>query len=162
MEAEIRTISNKFLVGMYKEMSPADNTTPELWQNFMPRRTEIQHLIPNIYFAIQEYSEVLDFKDFQANNNFKMWAAVEVSKLTDLPRAMACLTLPAGKYAVFIHKGPVRTFHKTSQYIYGQWIPGSDYILDHRPHFEIMTEEYLGPDHPESEEEVWIPIKPKL
>ena len=28
---------------------------------------------------------------------------------------------------------------------------------DQRPQFEIMTEKYLGPDHPDSEEEVWIP-----
>jgi len=72
------------------------------------------------------------------------------------------LIIPGGLYAVFIHKGPVHIFYKTSQYIYGQWIPGSDYILDNRPHFEIMTEQYLGPDHPESEEEVWVPIKLKL
>ena len=158
MEAEIRTISNKFLVGMYKEMSPADNTTPELWQNFMPRRTEIQHLIPNIYFAIQEYSEVLNFKDFQANNNFKMWAAVEVSKLTDLPRAMACLTLPAGKYAVFIHKGQADSFYNTSKYIFEQWLPNSGYELDLRPHFQVMDKNYR-PDDPASQEEVWIPLK---
>ncbi|HLT33108.1 MAG TPA: GyrI-like domain-containing protein, partial [Aquaticitalea sp.] len=46
----------------------------------------------------------------------------------------------------------------TYQYIYGQWIPNSEYELDDRPHFALMGEKYKDP---ESEEEFWIPIRKK-
>jgi AraC family transcriptional regulator len=39
-------------------------------------------------------------------------------------------------------------------------LPGSDYSLDSRAHFEILGKKYKH-DDPNSEEEVWIPIKIK-
>jgi AraC family transcriptional regulator len=49
---------------------------------------------------------------------------------------------------------------KTFQYIFGTWLPNSEYVLDNRPHFEILGEKYKN-DDPTSEEEIWIPIKAK-
>jgi AraC family transcriptional regulator len=45
-------------------------------------------------------------------------------------------------------------------YIFGSWLPGSSYLLDDRPHFEILGEKYKNND-PDSEEEIWIPITEK-
>jgi len=45
-------------------------------------------------------------------------------------------------------------------YIMSQWLPNSKYILDHRPHFELLGAKYKN-NSPDSEEEVWIPIKEK-
>lgn len=39
-------------------------------------------------------------------------------------------------------------------------IPSSAYEVDQRPHVEILTEKYKHND-PNSEEEIWIPVKPK-
>jgi len=47
------------------------------------------------------------------------------------------------------------------QKIYTVWLPASDYVLDNRPHFEVLGDKYKNND-PSSEEEVWIPIKPKV
>lgn len=33
------------------------------------------------------------------------------------------------------------------------------FALDDHPHFEVMGDKYLGHEIPNSEEEVWIPIK---
>ncbi|MEP1984886.1 MAG: GyrI-like domain-containing protein, partial [Maribacter dokdonensis] len=41
-----------------------------------------------------------------------------------------------------------------------EWIPNSEYQLDGRPHFEVLGAKYKNND-PNSEEEVWIPIKAK-
>lgn len=46
----------------------------------------------------------------------------------------------------------------TFGYIFGTWLPNSGYIMDDRPHFEILGAKYKNND-PESEEEIWIPIK---
>lgn len=44
--------------------------------------------------------------------------------------------------------------------IFSDWLPKSDYELDERPHFEILDEKYKN-DDPNSEEEIWIPIRNK-
>ena len=46
------------------------------------------------------------------------------------------------------------------QYIFSEWIPQSDYSVDDRPHFEVLGAKYKNND-PDSEEEIWIPIKKK-
>ena len=97
--------------------------------------------------------------DFRPNTIFEKWAAIEVSQFDQIPDSMEKFILPEGNYAVFVHKGPVSTFDETAAYIYGSWLPKSNYQLDERPHFEIMGEKYFGPMDPNSEEEVWIPIK---
>ena len=150
------------MLGMKITTSLADNKTRELWSKFKPRVKEICNRADNDFYSIQEYPEDLKLEMFTRETQFVKWAAVQVIDFDDMPAGMDQLIIPGGLYAIFIHKGSVHTFHETSQYIYGQWIPGSDYALDQRPQFEIMTEKYLGPDHPDSEEEVWVPIKPKL
>lgn len=71
---------------------------------------------------------------------------------------MEVFTLPEGKYAVFIHKGPASTFMQTLTYIYETWLPESPYVIDDRPHFERLQEGY-HPADAEAEEEVWVPIR---
>jgi AraC family transcriptional regulator len=45
-----------------------------------------------------------------------------------------------------------------STIFFSTWLPDSEYRLDVRPHFEVLGEKYKN-DDPESEEEIWIPIK---
>jgi AraC family transcriptional regulator len=73
---------------------------------------------------------------------------------------METFTLTSGLYAVFQYKGTANEAAGTFQYILGTWLPNSEYTLDSRPHFEILGEKYKNND-PDSEEEIWIPIKPK-
>ena len=49
------------------------------------------------------------------------------------------------------------TFQKTIQYIFLDWLPKSEFQVDHRPHFEKLGDKY-NPTDPNSEEEVFIPI----
>jgi AraC family transcriptional regulator len=72
---------------------------------------------------------------------------------------METYVLPGGLYAVFDYKG-LNTDNSIFQYILGTWLPGSDYVLDNRPHFEVLGDKYKNND-PNSEEEIWIPIKTK-
>ncbi len=152
----------KKMLGMKITTSLAENKTRELWSKFKPRVKEIGNRADIDFYSIQEYAKDLKYEKFTQYTQFVKWAAVQVTDFDDIPTGMDQLIIPGGLYAIFIHKGPIHTFYKTSQYIYGKWIPGSDYALDQRPQFEIMTEKYLGPDHPDSEEEVWVPLKPKL
>jgi AraC family transcriptional regulator len=72
---------------------------------------------------------------------------------------MESFILTGGLYAVFIHKGAASEGKRTFSYIFGPWLPASEYSIDDRPHFEILGKKYKNED-PCSEEEIWIPIKP--
>lgn len=76
-----------------------------------------------------------------------------------MPSGMETFVLPKGLYAVFKYKG-VHTDHSIFQYIFQTCLPGSGYVLDNRPHFEVLGDQYKNSD-PASEEEIWIPIKLK-
>lgn len=39
-------------------------------------------------------------------------------------------------------------------YIFATWLPSSAYVLDNRPHFEVLGAKYKSND-PGSEEEIW-------
>jgi len=155
----IQTVAEKKFIGRCLIMSFTDNKTPELWSSFMPRRKEIRHNISNELYSIERYPQSF-FTNFDPDASFEKWAAVEVSDFEMIPDRMETLISPYGLYAVFKHVGPASEGPKTYRYIFQTWLPRSDYQLDDRPHFAIMGEKYKK-DDPDSEEEIWIPIKPE-
>ncbi|MEP1151510.1 MAG: GyrI-like domain-containing protein [Balneola sp.] len=159
MDPSILILPAKRLVGMKIETSVSNYMAPALWQKFMPRVKEIKNGIGTQKYSIQIYSELFDYSNFNPNRSFTYWAATEVSSFDSIPDGMEALELMEGKYALFIHKGTMESFPKTLGYIYEEWLPTSGFSVDHRPHFELLDERYLGPNHPDSEEEVWVPIK---
>jgi AraC family transcriptional regulator len=98
------------------------------------------------------------FENFSPNASFEKWALVEAIDLETIPPSFKQFILPSGLYAVFHYKG-LNTDSSIFQYIYSEWLPSSGYILDNRPHFEVLGNLYRN-NHPESEEDIWIPIKP--
>ena len=160
MIPRIETLSEKKLIGMHMQMSFSNNKTGELWQSFMPRRKEIKNNIGTELFSMQIYAPLF-FDKFDPTSEFEKWATMEVSDFDTVPTDMETFTLIKGLYAVFLYKGTASAGAKTFQYIIGSWLPNSDYFLDNRPHFEILGEKYKNED-PNSEEEIWIPIKKKV
>ena len=158
MEPRIQTLSEKKLVGQSLAMSIADYKVGELWRSFMPRKKEITNILTNDLISLAIYESTY-FADFKPTNEFERWAAVEVADFDNVPNEMETFLLQSGLYAVFDYKG-LNTDKSIFQYIFGAWLPGSDYILDDRPHFEVLGEKYKNND-PTSEEEIWIPIRPK-
>ncbi len=142
------------------QMCLADNKTPELWKGFMIRREEIRNNIGTDLYSMQVYDPSFDFNNFNPRAVFTKWAAAEVSDFNNTPAGMEAYTLTGGLYAVFIYRGDAGTAAKFFGYIFGTWLPASEYVLDNRPHFEILGEKYKNKD-PGSEEEVWIPVKKK-
>lgn len=159
-EPRLIELEEKKLVGVRIWTSLAENKTRELWQSFRPRIVEIGNVISGSFYSVQIYDDNLSFDQFTPNTQFEKWAAMEVSDIDSVPARMEPLIL-SGRYAVFVHKGtPADFFRTTSPYIFGTWLPNSEFELDQRPQFEIMESGY-DPRDPNSEEEVWIPIKPK-
>jgi AraC family transcriptional regulator len=158
MKPRIVTASEKKLIGKQLIMSFADYKAGELWKSFMPRRKEINNNLSPDLISMTVYNPT-HFLNFSPANAFEKWAVIEVSDFNNVPYEMDTFTLAGGLYAVFDYKG-LNTDDSIFRYIYGEWIPSSDYDLDNRPHFEILGDKYKNGD-PESEEEIWIPIKLK-
>lgn len=149
-------IEPKKLVGKHMITSFAKDNTRQLWQSFMPDQNKIINKVSQDLFSLQVYPEGY-FNAFNPTTSFEKWALVEVEHNDAIPENMEAFSLPGGQYAVFKHKGMDTAIF---QYIYSTWLPASGYTLDNRPHFEILGEKYKQ-GSPLSEEEIWIPIRPK-
>ena len=161
MQPTIVHLEEKILIACSCKMNFTENKTSELWQSFMPRLKEIKNKISADLFSVQLYNDDYNFNQFNPSAYFTKWAATEVSCIDDVPANMETLIIPQGLYAIFLHKGS-NADNSTFQYIFQTWLPNStQYLLDNRPHFEILGEKYKNNDS-SSEEEIWIPIKSKI
>jgi AraC family transcriptional regulator len=143
-------------------MSLAEDTTAVLWSRFMPRRHEIQNKKGTAFYSVEVYPDLSFFSVFDPGRTFEKWAAIAVDSFSDpLPEGMEKLVIDQGLYAVFTYRGLPSEARGFYRYIYGEWIPGSDYQVDDRPHFGLMGAGYKGED-PNSEEEIWVPLKRQL
>jgi len=149
-------ISPKKLLGRSIITSIANDHTSQLWQSFMPMKKKITNKVNQNLFSLQVYPDGY-FAAFDPTITFKKWALVEVENIDSVPENMEVFLLTGGLYAVFNHRGMDTAIFN---YIYSVWIPGSNYMLDNRPHFEILGEKYKQ-GSPLSEEEIWIPIRQK-
>jgi AraC family transcriptional regulator len=160
MTPRIETLGEMKLVGLRATMSLTKNTTGELWNGFMRRRNEVKNCVGTDLYSVQLFDENY-FKIFNPQTKFEKLAVVEVTNFDNVPPEMYQFTMPAGLYAVFLHKGAARTGPVTFNYIFSTWLPNSEYHLDNRPHFEVLGEKYKN-DDPDSEEEIWIPIRREI
>jgi AraC family transcriptional regulator len=158
MNPRIETSSSRQMAGMHMQMSLSENKTGLLWASFMHKLKEIGNRVGATLYSVQVYDVLPDFTHFDPTVLFEKWAVTEVTDDENLPNGMEPFLLEGGLYAVFLHIGGPSTGARTFQYIFGTWLPNSEFVLDHRPHFEVLGEKYSNND-PESEEEIWIPIR---
>ena len=143
------------------KMSYSLNSTVALWKCFMPLKKQIHNTISSDLYSMQIYPSLFDYSNFDPQEEFTKWAAIEVSDFKRIPSNLETYILKGGLYAVFLHQGPVTTFFTTFTEIFTEWLPNSKYELDDREHFELLGEKYSNTD-PNSEEEIWVPIKLKI
>lgn len=161
MKPRIQTLSEVLLIGKKLRMNLMANQTQTLWQNFMPNRKEILNSIGDELYSVEVYDSLSYFSSFSPADKFDKWAAVRVADHEMVPAGMEALIIQSGLYATFSFKGLDSEAPAMYQYILGTWLPNSEYQLDNRPHFAVMGEKYKNND-PDSEEEFWIPITPKI
>ena len=157
MKIEIKIFPTTKFIGKNLSFTYADYRAFELWRSFMPRRNEIKNTLGTELFNIQINP---DNFDFNPQTEFIKWAVVSVTDFDFLPEGMQSLIVEEGLYAVFIYKGDQSGIAAFFNSIYTEWLPNSDYELENRPQFEILGEKYKN-NSPDSEEEIWIPIKKK-
>ncbi|MEO1013388.1 MAG: GyrI-like domain-containing protein [Bacteroidota bacterium] len=158
MQSRSEILKPKKLIGLNLKMSLANNLTGQLWGQFGPRIHEIQHRVSEDKISLQIYPPNY-YAQFSPSTKFEKWALVEVSSFNNIPEGLQSFKLQGGLYAVFDYKG---SSADTSifQYIFSEWLPQSQYVVDDRPHFEVLGPNYKNNDS-NSEEEIWIPVREK-
>lgn len=158
MHYRITDIEDFLVVGMKTRTSvlTINEQTKQLAQLFMPRRHEVNSRIGKHVFSIQDYGK--DYSSEDLYLEFDKWIAIEVQNSDDLPEGMDSFIINGGTYAVFSFKGAVSEFPRSRAYIFEEWLPNSGYQLDHKVHFEILSEDY-SKDLQHIEEDIWIPVK---
>lgn len=160
MNPKIKLFKESQFIGYKSSITIKNNTSAEIWQHFMPLKKHITDVSNENLYSIQIYPDFLLTDKFTPETKFEKWACVMVERTESIPDSLSTLTIPSGQYAVFMHKGTMSDFPKTMDYIFREWLPNSNYQFDNRPQFEVMDHRYIQ-NSPDSEEEVWIPIKPK-
>ena len=93
------------------------------------------------------------------NRGFLYMAAVEIQGLDISNTALVVKTIPALKYARFIHKGLTRGLQLTLDYIYHTWLPKSGESLSYPLVVEHYGQDFRNSDNEEAERGIYIPIR---
>ena len=86
-------------------------------------------------------------------------AAIEAQGMDIVDSALAVKTIPALKYARFIHKGTTKELPLTVDYIFHTWLPKSGHSLSSPLVLEYFGQDFRGADGEDFERQVYVPIR---
>jgi len=155
MEPQIITQPTMKLVGIASQYDDADISLCHLWSAFQPYRDNIKNRMSDDSFGIYE-----SYEEDSSGVNFSYICCAAVESFDDIPEGMTARELPEQLYAKFIHKGPISNLDKTLKYIWGSWLPKSNFEYEEKPDFELYHAGYNVMDA-QSEIALHIPIKQK-
>lgn len=128
-----------------------------LWDRFIGRAARIPNRIGDAMFGV-----IYGRPETERTHPHELQyiAAVPVSATDEVPEGMVAWIVPAGTFAVFIHRGPIRTIGETVSAIYRDWLPQSAYQHAETADIELYDHRFC-PDGADSEMEYWISVTPK-
>jgi AraC family transcriptional regulator len=131
----------------------------ELWPEFIRRFDEIPNKKGKDGERFRTYGVCQEiFEHGLLQDEFRYLAAVEVSEDTPAPTGMELIYIPQQKYAVFTHANGLANLSKTTQFIWGSWLPKSGYKLAPASDLEVYSADF-NPDDPNSSLEIWVPLE---
>ena len=158
-----------------RDMSPVFKTTPEykvvglstvlhisevaqrippLWQLM----GEEWKSIPNLLSPAQCFGLGFYPFDFNSTKTFCYMACYAVSSLDAIPDFMCAKVIPAGKHAVFTHRGSVANIHETFSFIYSEWLPKSGCRIRSEYDLEFYDARFKGMAD-DSELDIYLPVE---
>lgn len=148
------------IAGIRGETTLRDNRLQELWDRTNSLYKQIPNRIPGgRSFGICEACAENTLYTMNDDILFTEVAGTEVSSFDGLTEPFVQKIIPGGRYAVFTHRGTLRMLPQTFDYIWGTWFLTTKEELDWREDFELYDERFLGYDHPDSEVDLYIPVR---
>jgi AraC family transcriptional regulator len=131
----------------------------ELWPEFIRRIHEISNKKGEEGARFRTFGVCQEiFENGLIQDEFRYLAAVEVTPDTPAPTGMDLVYIPSQRYAVFLHTSGLVNLDKTTQYIWGTWLPKSGYKLAPASDLEIYPADF-NPDDPAATLEIWVPLE---
>jgi AraC family transcriptional regulator len=151
MEYVIREMPEFRVIGKQITTSMQNNTIPQLWGEYWsdPSRPMQFEVAVGLCFCEDEDC---------AEDTFQYMAGVVVKDGRPVPQGMIERIVPAARYAVFTHKGPLSLYGETVQKLYSEWLPNSGLELAPGDHIEWYDCRFKDED-PESEIDIYMPVK---
>lgn len=148
------------VAGIRGETTLRDNRLRELWDRTNSLYKQIPNRIPGgRSLGICEACAENTLYTMNDDILFTEVAGTEVSSFDGLTEPFVQKIIPGGRYAVFTHRGTLRMLPQTFDYIWGTWFLATKEELDWREDFELYDERFLGYDHPDSEVDLYIPVR---
>ncbi len=147
MEPQYVELPELKLVGMCTWVTP--ERVPEIgqmWGRFAPRMAEIESLPGEQSFGVS----------FCDGEGFHYMAGLPVANLDHIPDAFVGKIVPASRYAVWTHKGPIQEFGATYQRITQEWFPACGATKRAHPTLELYDERFNPED---GETDIYVPIE---
>lgn len=127
----------------------ANQEIPQLWREYGPLMNRIEHVVDrHVSYGVMDNFD-------EQTKEFDYVAAQEVSELGELPEGLVVWEVPSQTYAVVTCTLPA--LMEAYDYVYKQWLPGSDYVRAPGLEFELYDERF-HPEQPHSEMDLYIPI----
>ncbi|WP_029192410.1 AraC family transcriptional regulator [Paenibacillus harenae] len=125
---------------------------PGFYEHF--GRNEYFMRIPNKARPAFAYGIGHDYKD---NGEFSYLIGEEVTAFAETEPGFSCFEIPAGKYAAFKVNSAPELGQNTWKYIYGTWLPNSNYERREGPDFEVT--DVMNSSADKVNMTVYIPIR---
>ncbi|MHC8306931.1 GyrI-like domain-containing protein [Pseudomonas sp. PB3P13] len=152
-QAEPRIEHGHFLlIAGYGGRFTAETTQaiPDLWEKFIPEIGSIPGQKSEVTYGICCNPD--------GQGGFEYIAGIEIDKLDNLPEKFRWVEVQPQQYAVFEHKGSLKTLPETFQYIWKTWLPQSGREAADAPEFERYSEDF-NPRLGTGVLEIWVPLK---
>lgn len=158
MTPEITTLDGFTAIGIAGHFSPLnssepDNMTviPKLWQTFRSHAGFLPEEKLGTRVGVIGAGAAPD-------GRMDYLAGKKALDTIEPPVGFEIRDVPAGTYAKFTHKGPMRNISHTMHYIFGAWLPRSGRLLGEGPEFGEYPPEY-DPTSEDGEMYIYIPLK---
>ena len=124
---------------------------PKLWYRFLARMHEPRGIHPGMSYGL-----CMNAPEGSFEGEFEYVAGVEVADDGEIPADMVYREVPANKYAVFTHNGPLDTLKDSMYDIYSNreglaWAESNF-------NMEVYTEDFI-PGHPDSRLYIYMAIQ---
>jgi AraC family transcriptional regulator len=129
---------------------------------------ETTSAIPPLWQALNARGDEIDARPGAAayglcmgagdEGRFRYVAGLEVAKGAEVPRGMERAVVPAGRYAVFLHRGHISDIGKTCYTIWNKALPDLGQEPRKAPDFERYDRRF-DPETGRGEVEIWIPVE---
>jgi AraC family transcriptional regulator len=156
MQPKIVIRETDLAIGMGDSFTQGDtDKISQLWNRFIERIPEIRNAKPySLGVCMASHPDVPK----KAGDTFVYVAAMPVTSIDEIPEGMVACELPQSRYALFTHKGPIADIRHTVEYIWGTWIPETEYKLKDIPDYELYDDRF-DPVTASGEVDIYVPIE---